>query len=81
VEVLLSVVVEPAQTTIVPVIGAGNGLTVIIVLITQPVVFAVNVMATVPALIPVTRPVVVPMVALPGLLLVQVPPPPVKLNS
>jgi hypothetical protein len=72
--------VDPAQTTVGPEIGAGNGLTVIDLVTIQPVLVAVKVISTTPALIPVTTPLV-PIEAIAVLLLDQIPPGGVKLNS
>jgi len=69
----LSVVVRPKQTTGVPSIGVGLGLTVNISVAIQPN-GEVAVMVTVPGAMPVTRPVLEFMVAIPELLLVQVTP-------
>ncbi len=76
---LLNVIVDPAQTTVGPVIGVGSGLTVMDLVMIHPVLVAVNVINTTPALIPVTTPDV-PMLATAGLLLDHVPPGGVKLN-
>ena len=69
----LSVVVKPAQTAIVPVIDAGNGLTVTGVVMIQPVVLSVYVIVGVPAATPVTTPVALLTVASNVLLLLQLP--------
>ena len=69
----LSIVVEPTQTFVLPVIGPGKAFTVINAVALQPVV-AVYVILTVPLVIPVTNPVMEPIVATAGLLLAHVPP-------
>jgi hypothetical protein len=69
----VSVEVEPTQTVETPAIGAGSGLTVTTVPITQP--FAeVYVIFVVPAVTPVTRPEPTPIVAMEGEELVHEPP-------
>ena len=67
------VVFEPAQTTGVPPINAGNGFTVIGNVVEQPAPIE-YVMVTVPVRTPVTSPVEEPIVAVAGVLLVQIPP-------
>jgi len=67
----IAVVVEPTQTTSVPVIAAGMGLTVITAVTGAPVV--VYEMVAVPAVCAVTIPEDAPMLATAGLLLVHVP--------
>ena len=76
----LNDVVNPAQTVSVPSIGLGNGLTVTIADMLQPVPI-VYVICAVPATPPVTTPVLKTTLAVPdpGLLL-QVPPPGVSLR-
>jgi hypothetical protein len=69
----LSVVAEPAQTVNVPVIAAGTGFTVIIVVTRQPVGNEYEMLA-VPAVTPDTMPDDEPTVAIAVALLVQVPP-------
>ena len=66
------VVVRPAQTLVVPVIAAGNGLTSILVVDIQPVL-SMYVIVDVPAVTPVTIPDVEPIIAL-AFELLQVPP-------
>ena len=68
----LSVVVEPAQTVVVPTMLDGKGFTVKGATVAQPVV-RVYVMLVLPALTPVTNPVPVT-VATVGVLLTQLPP-------
>ena len=69
----LNVVVKPTQTVSVPVIDAGNGLTVTTLVAIQPVARA-KVIVEVPDDTPVTIPVEEPTVAIPVLPLVHVPP-------
>ena len=76
----VSNVVKPAQTLAVPVIEAGKGLTVTLVVVIQPV-GKVYEMVTVPADTPVTTPVPEPTVALLVLLLLQVPPVVASVNA
>jgi hypothetical protein len=78
---LLNVIVEPTQTLARPVIGAGNGLTVTVVVVIQPVTVAVNVIVITPALIPESTPVVALMLPTAGALLLHVPPPVVKFSK
>ena len=73
--VLPRVVVKPAHTFMVPVMAAGNGLTVTAIVIWQPVVGNIYDIVAVPADIPVTIPLVKPITAAVVLLLVHVPPP------
>ena len=70
----VSAVVNPGHTFVVPVIDDGNGLTVTVVFVVQPV-GKVYTMVDVPASPAVTIPELVPIVATDVLLLVQVPPP------
>jgi len=70
---LLSVVVRPSQTLIVPVIEASGGSTVNVNVVIQPVA-KVYVMVVVPTRTPVTMPLLVPMVATEMSLLLQEPP-------
>ena len=72
--VLLRAVVPPIQAVCDPVIPAGAGLTVIVVVAVHPEV-SVNVIVAVPAEMPVTRPEAEPIVATDGLLLVHDKPP------
>lgn len=74
----LKVVVAPGQMASVPEIAPGAGSTVTVLVVVQPVTGNVYVIIVTPpaGAMPVTRPVPAPMVAIPGLLLVQVPPPP-----
>lgn len=69
-----SVVVFVIQVLAVPVIAAGRSLTVIVFVAKHPVAVILYVIMAVPAVIPVTTPVVEPTDALDGLLLCQVPP-------
>jgi len=69
----LKLVVDPAQTTAVPVIGAGNGLTVTVVVIRQPV-GNVYVIVAVPKADPPTTPLDMLTGAIADALLLQVPP-------
>jgi hypothetical protein len=69
----VAVVVEPTQVARLPPIVAGNGLTVSVTELEQPVV-SVHIIVTVPAEIPVTIPEDEPTVAMAVLLLDQVPP-------
>lgn len=73
-EVLLKVVVVPGQAVSTPVIAAGNGFTVCILVPIQPV-GNVYVIVGVPAKTPVTIPDEVPIVASAGLLLLHTPVP------
>lgn len=75
----LSVIVDPSHTAVLPVIVAGNGLTVTVVLVLQPV-GNVYVITDVPVATPVTTPEEEPTVAIPVLPLVHVPPDEVLLN-
>jgi hypothetical protein len=68
-----NVVVEPWQSTIVPVIAPGIGLTVI-VRVTKQLVPIVYVITAVPTATPLTTPVEVPTSAILALLVLQVPP-------
>jgi len=68
----LNAVVNPVHTTAVPVI-AGTAVTVIVVIRMHPVL-SIYVMMAVPVLMPAAIPVDEPMVAIPLLLLVQIPP-------
>lgn len=70
---LLSTVCEPLHTVSVPVMAAGSAFTVIVCTLKQPVP-TVYVTTAVPAAIPVTTPVVALMLALDGLLMLQLPP-------
>ena len=70
----LRLVVAPTQTVFVPVIGAGAGPTVTVIVAEQPA-DVIYVMVNVHAATPVTIPVVKPTVATDGLLLLHVPPP------
>ena len=70
--VLLSAVVRPAHTFIVPVIAAGNGLTVTAVVLIQPVA-SIYVIVAVPAVTPVTTPVDALIAAIVPLLLLHTP--------
>ncbi len=69
---LARVVVSPAQTDAVPVMAAGNALTVTAVVLKQ-VLLPVIVIVAAPAATPVTMPVAEPTVAIPIALLVHVP--------
>jgi hypothetical protein len=69
----LSVVVEPTHTIVVPVITAGNGSTVTVVVTKQPVTVIIYDMTDVPAETPVTTPVAGSTVATPGVALLHVP--------
>lgn len=71
--VVLNIVDEPAQTAAVPVIAAGDGITVIPVVTMQPVP-SEYVIVTVPAATPVTSPLVLFTVARAALLLLHSPP-------
>ena len=73
VDVLLNVVVEPAHTTIVPVMAAGSGCTVSTAVRSQPAV-EVYTMVDVPVPKPEAIPEALPIVAMAGLLLDHVPP-------
>jgi len=77
--VLASVVVEPTQTLIVPVIGVGAAFTVTGYTAIQPVDRAYVILAT-PAEEPLTTPVVEPTGATDILLLLHVPPTVASLN-
>jgi len=68
-----SVDVPPTQTTIVPVIGAGVGLTVTFVVAWQPV-GSVYVIAAVPEIAPLAMPDEAPIAATEGVPLLHVPP-------
>ena len=70
----VSVVVAVPQIINVPAIGAGNGLIVIVCVAEQPTPAVVYVIRLVPGLTPVNRPELMPMVAIDGVPLVQVPP-------
>lgn len=65
---------EPTQTVVGPAIGAGSVFTVITVVILHPV-GKVYIIVSVPEVIPVTIPEPDPIIAIAGLLLIQVPPP------
>jgi hypothetical protein len=71
-----SVIVTGTATQIVagPMIGPGTGLTVITVVIKQPVAVMVYFIVVMPGMMPVTTPVVGATVATAGALLLQVPP-------
>ena len=68
----LSVVVPPLHITVVPVMGAGLGLTVMVVLVVQPAV-EVYMIVTVPGVRPVNTPPIL-IVPTKGLELVHAPP-------
>ena len=68
-----STVVAAAHIAAAPVTGAGNGLTVIVRVLIQPV-FKVYVMTDVPAETPVTTPVADPIPEMPGDAELQLPP-------
>jgi hypothetical protein len=72
--------VRPTHILPAPVIGDGDGLTVTVVAATQPVPDKVNVIVAVPAVSPLTRPVVKPTAATVVLLLLHVPVPEPSLN-
>jgi hypothetical protein len=72
--VLPSVVVEPTHTDAVPLIAVGPALTVITAVLKQ-LAPTMKVIVVVPALTPVTTPVLMSTVALAVLLLLHVPPP------
>lgn len=76
---LVSEILAPAHTAVGPVIAAGAGLTVIAVVVKQPVP-NVYVIVAVPANIPLTMPVPDPTLATAVLLLAHVPPPTELLN-
>jgi hypothetical protein len=78
---LLSVVDISSHTLNVPVIVAGNGFTVTVLLIVQPVDVSVNVIFAVPAALPVTTPVAASTLAIPKLLLDHVPAPDVLVSE
>lgn len=67
-------ILAPAHTAVGPVIGAGGGFTVTVVVITQPGMARVYVIVAVPVLIPVITPVERSISAILVLLLVHVPP-------
>lgn len=67
-------VVNVTQTASEPKIGVGNGLTVTVVVVIQPVDDKVYVIVAVPVAIPVTTPVLNPILAMSASLLVHVPP-------
>ena len=71
---LLSVVLPPMHIWVVPVIAGDGGVTVITPVTAQPVPVILYVIVVVPAVTPVTIPVDEPIVAIPVLLLLQVPP-------
>lgn len=71
--VLDNVVVPPTHTRAVPVIAPGVTLTVTFV-VTVPVPGTVYDIKTIPLDMPVITPVLIPMVAMPGVVLVHVPP-------
>ena len=73
-DVVFSEVVKPTHTFIVPVIEAGNGLTVAITTAKQPVGNVYD-MVGLPAAPPLTIPDTIPTVACTVLLLLQLPPP------
>src|SRR5579872_4600041 len=66
--------VAPAHTVGKPLMADGSGLTVTVLVRMQLVSGLVAVMVTTPGVIPVTMPLVDPMVAMPGELLLQVTP-------
>jgi hypothetical protein len=70
--VLVKVVVAPTHTTGIPDIAVGKGLTVM-ANVAKPVV-AVYVITAVPVDMPVSTPVLDPIVAIPGAVLLHVPP-------
>jgi hypothetical protein len=70
---LVSVILPPAHTIEEPAIAVGKGSTVRVVVITQPAA-GMYVIVVVPAVMPVTMPEVIPIVAMPVELLVHVPP-------
>jgi hypothetical protein len=72
--VVLSVVVVPTHVLSVPVMAAGSGLTVTILVSWQPPAPIVYVTSHVPADMPLTTPEPKPMVAMPGQATLQVPP-------
>ena len=69
----VNVVVKPTHTLVVPPMAEGFGLTVKLVTAIQ-LVLIVYVIVTMPSVMPVTVPVDEPIVATPGLLLLQTPP-------
>jgi hypothetical protein len=69
----VSVVVSPSHTLAVPPIGTGAAVTVTTIVEVQPALNA-YVIVVVPAAMPVTIPVVEPIVPTPGVLLTHVPP-------
>jgi len=71
----VNVVVEDTHTFVVPLIAAGNGLTVNTDVVVQPVTGNVYIIVEVPAATPVTTPVPETTVATDDVLLVQAPPP------
>ena len=73
----VNVVVEPPQTVAVPVITSGNGVTVTVLVLTQPPLARVKVIVAVPVAVPVDTPEILPIEATEALLLVQPSPPPV----
>ena len=79
-ELFASVVVDATHTVGVPVMVAGNGLTVNTDVVIQPVAVKVYVIIVVPAAAPVTMPVDALTVATDVLLLAHVPVPDVLLN-
>lgn len=68
-----SVISERAQTFSSPVIGLGSGFTVAMVVLIHPVLDSLYVIVAVPLVIPVKTPVVEPIVAIAGVLLLHVP--------
>jgi hypothetical protein len=64
----------------VPVMGAGEGFTVTIAVLLQPVAFNTKVIVAVPAATPVTTPLLVPIAAMVALLELQVPAPDALVN-
>jgi hypothetical protein len=65
--------IEPTQTVVAPVIGAGPGITVSTLVTVQPIPIVYEI-TTVPAAIPVMLPVDEPIVAINELPLVHIPP-------
>ena len=76
----LRVSVRPTHTLVEPIIGPGVGLTLIVVVVIQPV-GKVKVITVLPIATPVTTPVVDPTVAMVVALLVQVPEPEASLRA
>jgi hypothetical protein len=82
--VLLTVVVSPAHTCSVPVMAAGSGFTVTVAVRIQPVPSEYVIVAVAAVVLPVSTPLTVPVastVATAVLLLAQVPPAVVVLNT